>query len=123
MVVPTKLREGFMYNMSRKRDKERSGNHLATPNFSLMGPVITGKRTNATAIDVLGSPSTLIGLRDRPGGLAGSRLSTKSEFDQKTVSDNRFMIRNSRQPYLAKSSTGAKEENLIPRLRYFNNFV
>jgi hypothetical protein len=121
--APSKLRGEFIHSMSRKVPKGRMNSLHAAPNLSLMGPMSTGIRGMTGDYDVLGSPSTLIGLRDPPGGMLASRLSAKSDFGQKTVSDNRFMIRNGKQPVLAKSTTAVREDALVPRLRYFNNFV
>lgn len=96
----------------------------AVPNLSLLGPSIVAHRYQRGDLDVLGSPSTLIGLRDTPSTMLASRLSTKSELGHKVSNDNRFMIRNGKQPCLVKSTTAINEDAaFIPRLQYFNNFM
>lgn len=88
-----------------------------------MGPLVRGHRTNTGYLDVLGSPSTLIGLQDPPASILMSRLSTKSDLEQKIMSDNRFMVRSGKPWSFTQPSTAVKKESTVPKLRYMNNFV
>ena len=93
------------------------------PNLSLLSPLAVAGRGRTTEKDILGSPSTLIGLKDPCSMNFCPKVTLQLEPENKGVSDNRFKIRNSKQ-LLVKSSTVLRDEQACaPRLRRFNNFV